>query len=125
MPRKPKPKSDRKKGAQPGNTNAIKNSIYSRFTAVVDSDELAAMPRNNWNHELDLIRSQIVDRLGKRESALDEELSIKYDTGARHYIQMTIDALIQNSNRRLSEKMQFTSLMDSMLAQNDKQNVQR
>lgn len=114
-----------KKGAKKANTNAVKNTIYSKFIAVVDPDELDAMPKDNFREELKLARAQLVARLTKRDNENDPEMEIKLDAGVRHYLQIVIEALTENANNRVSEKMVFTSLMEAMRVQNDKQHVQR
>jgi len=108
-----------------GNKNASKHTIYSSFIAVVDSDELAAMPKNNFVNELDLARAQVVVRLNKRNAATDPDLEIKYDMGARAYLQMIINAIIENTTHRETETMRFTSLAEAMLSENDRQKWKR
>jgi len=104
-----------------GNKNASKHTIYSTFIAVVDSDELAAMPIDNFLEELKLARAQVVARLEKRNAEKDPDLEIKYDMGARAYLQMIITAIIENHVQHETETMRFTSLIEAMLAENARQ----
>ena len=106
--------------AKKGNKNALKNSIYSKFMAVVDTEELEAMPVDNTKNELMLARAQVVGRLMKRDQSNDDDTANKFDAGARHYLEIVITAIERNQERRQTEKMRFVSLMEAMRAENDR-----
>jgi hypothetical protein len=111
--------------AKKGNKNALKHGIYSKFIAVVDDEFLDAMPVDDTKQEIKLARARVVDRLTRSENSGDPEFDLKYDAGARHYLEIAINAIERNRERRATEKMRFVSLMDAMRAENVKQNVKR
>ena len=71
------PPTSRKRGAQPGNTNALRHGFYSRYLHQLELDDLDQIVSEDMDGEIALVRSLIrrtvefsegVDSLERRSS---------------------------------------------------------
>lgn len=118
-----------------GNKNALKHGIFSKFTAVIDTDDqLEKMSTDKNTAELAYARA----RLAAAQDALDEagnpyqlengvwiDPRIHWDAACRHWTEIIGRLINNNVNKGETETMVFESLMDAVRAANDKQKVNR
>lgn len=75
----------RKRGAQPGNANALKHGFYARGILNAEANELAAIKDDGLSNEIDMLRV-IMQRLfimaGENDNDIENYIKILSVTGA-------------------------------------------
>jgi len=118
----------RRPGGQPGNQNARKHGIYSRYISVRDNEEIVGMSNRDLDDELTLVRVRLTNALHEYTLATEKgdlEAKLRWDAS----ILLHIDRIANLKSRMFetgeTEDCIWTSLMDALRAANDSQKVSR
>jgi len=80
------PPSNRRRGAQPGNTNRLKHGLYSRrLSPPADNQASSPAEMPDPKFQLALARRRLAQLLGQQESASPEDW-LSYERGILHYL---------------------------------------
>lgn len=118
-----------------GNKNALKHGIFSKFTAVIDTDDqLEKMSTDKNTAELAYARARLaaaqkeLDNAGakyKTPAGIWIDPKIQWDAACRHWTEIIGRLINNNVNKGETETMVFESLMEAVRAANDKQKVNK
>ena len=117
---KPKP---RKRGGQPGNTNALKHGLYTTLVSVRDDIELVPMPRDQSDHELAFARVRLKNLVLKQQDAPREDW-LSYEKAIQHYIDRISNITHKNALLGRDQGAAFVTVMEMIRQANDEQDVQ-
>jgi hypothetical protein len=111
--------------ARKGNKNAFKHGIYSRVIAVDDEEDMAGMSDEDTKDELALARARLANALTECKDCIDPKDKLGWDYACRHWTEIIAGMKFRNVDKRQTENIVFTSLIEAVRAANDKQNVIR
>lgn len=118
----------RKRGGQPGNRNAMKHGIYTRFIAVKDDVEMAEMSNRDTGDELALARVRLVNAMEEYAKAVerrDPNGMTNWDSSVLRHLDMITSVKLRGIDERESETCLWESIMEALKAANDRQKVRR
>ncbi len=112
----------RRRGAPPGNHNALKHGIYSRHMSVQVDDDIQSMPEDENRDELALARARLVECLEKQKAAPPEDW-LYYEKAISQYL-LAISKLVHN-NAILGRdrKTSLVTVLEMIRQLNEKDNV--
>lgn len=119
-------KTGRKRGAQPGNTNALKHGLYSEHISSLitpqDDHQLDSMPPDKNDSELALVRVLLKDLLTKLETASGQDW-FKYQRAIEHYLDKIISMTHKNAILGRDGSTSLVSVMAMIRQTNEEQDV--
>ena len=118
----------RHKGGQPGNQNARKHGIYSRYMSVQVEDEIVGMSNRDLEDELALVRVRLanaLDEYARAAEVRDTERMLRWDASILQHIDRIASLKARMLEAGETESVVWTSLMDALRAANDQQKVTR
>ncbi len=119
-------KTGRKRGAQRGNTNALKHGLYSEHISSLNGPhgehQLDAMPPDKNDSELALVRVLLKDLLKKRETASGQEW-FKYERAIEHYLDKIISMTHKNAILGRDGSTSLVTVMAMIRQINEEQDV--
>ena len=119
-------KTGRKRGGQPGNTNALKHGLYSDHISLLsgphDDHELASMPPDKYDSELALVRVRLKDLLKKQAHASADDW-FKYERAIEHHLDKIISMTHKNALLGRDGSSALVSVMAMIRQTNEEQDV--
>lgn len=119
--RKYKP-TGRAGGAPPGNKNALKHGIYSRYISVSEDAELEPMPLDKNQHELALARVRLKDCIQKQRDSSAEDW-LKYEKAIAYYLRMIVSLTNKNALLGRDRRAAYITVMEMIRQVNEEQDV--
>jgi hypothetical protein len=119
----PAGKAMRKKGAQPGNQNAHKHGIYSKFILLRDQSALESMSDGGLADELALARARLKNALERTEAASGEAERIAWDAASQAWFEIIIKIKVKALEKSAQADEVWETFMEAIRAANDRQGV--
>jgi hypothetical protein len=113
---------NRKRGAQPGNTNNLKHGIYSRHMSIQADDDIQAMPDDQNRDELALARARLVACLEKQASAPPDQWLI-YERSIAQYLAAIAKFVHNNALLGKDRKATLVTVLEMIRQLNERENV--
>lgn len=108
--------------APKGNKHAFKHGIYSPYIAAMDEEALQSMKHDSNKDELAYARVRLAAAQERLKAATDDETRLKWDYACRHWTEIILTAISNNSDRPAITATIYTTLLDAVRAANDREN---
>jgi len=117
MPRKP--------GAQPGNKNALKHGIFSKFITPSDDQSMLAMSDEDRKDELSMARVAFKEAWEARLSSIDAKEKLSWDYAAHYWLDLINNLKSATIEEEQIQEEVWESFKDALRAANDRQGWKR
>ena len=117
--------SKRKPGAPPGNKNALKHGIFSRFITLADDQSMQAMSAEDRKDDLAMARVAFKLAWEKRLAASTTKEQLAWDFCAHYWLQTIDDLKVIAEEKAGTETEVWDSFMEAIRRANDRQGVKR
>ena len=114
-------KPSRKKGAQPKNKNALRHGIYSQFISLADDKAMTGMSDKSTKSELAQARMNYKNAMLKRSKTKDTKDYLACDFACHYWLETIINAKIRAKETEQTAPIVWDTLMNAVLAANDRQ----
>ena len=113
----------RKRGAPPGNQNARKYGIYSKFILLSDEGVMEGMVDGSLKDELALARARLKHALEKAETASEEAEKIGWEGACHAWFESIVKIKVKALEKSLQADEVWDTFMEAIRAANDRQGV--
>ena len=120
--RSSRPRSGRKRGAQPGNTNRLLHGAYARHISVEIGDDIDSMSQDHNQDELALARSRLIACLERQKSAPANQWII-YERANAQYLAAISRITHQNAVLGKNSKASLVTVLEMIRQVNGRQHV--
>jgi hypothetical protein len=112
-----------KKGARPGNKNALKHGLYSEFIILSDIAGLKDMSEKSITDEIAMARVNFKNAMNQYNRAEDNKTKLSWDFASHYWMETVINAILRSKEQDQTADVVWETFIDAIRAANDRQQV--
>lgn len=113
----------KKPGGKPGNKNALKHGLYSRFILNTDVAGLEIMSEKSIADEIAMARVNFSNAMQELNQATSSAKKLDWNFAAHYWLETVINAVLRSKEQSQAASVVWTSFQEAIRAANDKQGV--